>query len=228
MLALDEIVGELVEGSVEEGILLGVSLEHADQDTAVPPIVTVEREAGSLADLDMVGNRGSYKILPQRLRLVEHVQEGACAAIEKEEKAERGFIENRAHERLVGTQLRGERRVPRKIVERELDLLAPEGQAIHERRDPRDRDALCGVELQIGSITPLEPGRRGAEIGEMDRSGVAIDDGEPDVPGVSNTHSIEPEIIVILGRIDFHPVRQAAQHIGEHVERLPRHRGRYR
>ena len=53
--ALEEVVGELVERAVVIVVHPRVALEHADQDFAVELVVAVEREAGAIADQDAVG-----------------------------------------------------------------------------------------------------------------------------------------------------------------------------
>ena len=52
---LNEIVGQLVERTVEDVVDAGVALEHADQDLSVVARVAIEGEAAALADQDPVG-----------------------------------------------------------------------------------------------------------------------------------------------------------------------------
>src|SRR5215470_3914964 len=68
-LALDEIVGQLIERAVVVVVDPRIALEHADQDFPLGLVVAIIGEAGALADQDALGARNWNELIRDRDRL---------------------------------------------------------------------------------------------------------------------------------------------------------------
>src|SRR6185437_11148155 len=73
-LALDEIVGQLVEWSVEIIIDLDIFTVGADQDFSVAPPIAIKHEARALPDQDTVAFRVAEKVVGNVYGFVEDVE----------------------------------------------------------------------------------------------------------------------------------------------------------
>ena len=102
------------------------------------------------------------------------------------------------------------------VVQFEDDLLFAEGDAVDERLDLLDQHAVRLVEHLVGERRVRLPFLQILEIGEMQLALVAIHHVQPDVAGVAHALVIEVEIVVVLGRIDLHPIGQAFEHERQH------------
>ncbi len=74
-LPLDEIVGQLIERTVEIIVHPCAALEHADQDLTVEPGVAVKREAGALSYENSVGLACRQELLVDLYGLVDNIME---------------------------------------------------------------------------------------------------------------------------------------------------------
>src|SRR6266436_8814661 len=88
-LAFDEIVGELIEWSIEIIVHLDVTLECADHDFAVAPMVAVEGEPRTRADENAISASGGHERVGDLHGLVEDVVEYLEFRIVDEEEANR-------------------------------------------------------------------------------------------------------------------------------------------
>src|SRR6266545_1520378 len=68
-LALDEVVGQLIERAIIVVVDPRIALEHADQDFALDLVVTIVGKAGALADQDALGARDRNELVGNRARL---------------------------------------------------------------------------------------------------------------------------------------------------------------
>jgi hypothetical protein len=219
-LALDEIVGQLIERAIVIRVQPRVAFEHPDQDLPLALVIAIEREAGAFADRDAIGEPGPRKFVGDRNGLVQNIMEDLEFWIVDQEEAHGGFVEDRTDVALVWTEHAGGRHDTREIVEFENDALAAERQPIHQAVELLHAKSRRAVEHDVIKLLGAVPVGRLDLIGEMDPAAIARLVLQPDVAHVAHAAMIEAEIVIVLGRVDLHAVRKGIEHESKHRPRI--------
>ena len=104
LVALDEVVGKLVERTVEEVILVDIQGVYADEKPAVARDLPVERKTGAASDPELLEAGHVDKLVTYRRGLIKHIVKDLQARVEEKEKANARFIGNRPEEDFGGRQ----------------------------------------------------------------------------------------------------------------------------
>ncbi|MBN9183258.1 MAG: hypothetical protein J0I66_09725, partial [Microbacterium sp.] len=131
-LALDEVVRQLIERSVEVIVDAHIVLVDADEDFPLQPMIGVIDETGALADPQMRPARIGQQLVGDRYGLVEHEQEAPDRRIEHQEKPDAGIVEYRPDELLSRRDRRRRRLDVGQIVEREQHALVLVGEPVEK------------------------------------------------------------------------------------------------
>src|SRR6202035_3653145 len=99
--ALDEVVGKLVERPVEIVVDPDVAFERSDHDLPVAQMIAVERKTGALADDDAVGLVRRLELIGDLDGFVEDEMEDLEPLVEDEEETEARLVVPRTDEHLV-------------------------------------------------------------------------------------------------------------------------------
>ena len=140
--------------------------------------------------------------------------------IEHEEKPDRRIVEDRTDELVVRSKRRRRRFDLRQVVERKDHALLAVTHPVGQRVDLLHRHAVRWAEDARGTIRVFQPRCAIFVIGEHHFAFGAQVRVDLDIAGVARAVEVEREVIVVLGRIDLHPLGQAAEHIGKDRHRF--------
>jgi len=216
----DEVVRKLIEGPIKIVVCTDVALKCADQDFSVEPVVLVEGKIGPLAKQDAIRTMAWDQLIGDWYRLIQDVVKDFQLQIVDKKEPNGRLVEDWPDELLIGPKDGRWGFHAREVIERELDRLCPIRHAIDKIFDSLNRNALGGVEDDVGNWAFLSPFREILVVGKNDLAFVAVACVKPDVTGVTLAIVKEAEVEVVLGRIDLHPIRKAVEDKGEYDDRI--------
>src|SRR5262249_7319473 len=94
LVSFNEILGEMIKGTIELIVDPRIALVDANEDLAVRKVIPIERDPGASPDQNPVGSRRGREILGDPYSFIEHIVEELELGVKQQEEAHTRFVED--------------------------------------------------------------------------------------------------------------------------------------